>query len=114
MYIYCVHLADSVNNFPRPQQLGVTGFLPSSTLPPPRPQRIDHQPTELLDMRFSANTYSMEVTSDECLSEVRSLLSCSYEITHARSLRGNEAQMFIDFLDRVSELTILFPDNSSR
>jgi len=42
------------------------------------------------------------------VSEVRSLLNCSSEITRARSLRGNEAQMFIDFLDRVSKLTILF------
>lgn len=43
----------------------------------------------------------MEVTSNECLSEVCSLLSCPLKITAARNLQGNDAQVFIDFLDRV-------------
>jgi len=46
----------------------------------------------------------MEVTSDEYLSEVRSLLNCPSKITRVRNLRGDEAQMFIDSLDRVSKL----------
>ncbi|KAF9651759.1 kinase-like protein [Thelephora ganbajun] len=52
------------------------------------------------DTQFWANFYTVEITSDECLSEVGSLLNCSSKITVARSLRGNEAQAFVDFLDR--------------
>ena len=43
----------------------------------------------------------MEITSSECLSEVQFLLNCPSKITFARSFCGNEAQTFIDFLDRV-------------
>ena len=56
------------------------------------------------DIQFPAKLCSMEATSTECLSEVRSLLRCPFKIAAARSLQGNEAQMFIDFLDRVSGL----------
>ena len=37
---------------------------------------IDHQLIESSDMQLWANIYTMEITSDECLTEVRSLLSC--------------------------------------
>jgi len=53
----------------------------------------------------------MDVTSDECLSEVRSLLSCPTKINVTRSFRGNEAQMFIDFLDQVSKIRVLYLGN---
>lgn len=56
----------------------------------------------------------MDVTSNECLSEVRSLLSCPVKITVARSFRGNEAQTFIDFLDQVSRLRLLRIGNLGR
>ncbi|KAF9780033.1 kinase-like domain-containing protein [Thelephora terrestris] len=43
----------------------------------------------------------MDATSDECLSELRSLLRCQTKITAARNLQGNEALTFVDFLDQV-------------
>ncbi|KAF9651394.1 kinase-like protein [Thelephora ganbajun] len=52
-------------------------------------------------MQFWANIYTMEITSNECLTEVRSLLSCRSNINITRNFRGNEAQMFINFLDGV-------------
>ena len=55
-----------------------------------------------LDIQFWTNLYSVEITSSECLSEVQSLLGCPSKIAHARSFRGREAQMFVDFLDQVS------------
>ena len=65
-------------------------------------QWIDHQLIEPLDAQFWAKIYSMDTASTECLSEVQALLICPFKIEAARSLRGNEAQKFIDFLDRVS------------
>ena len=62
------------------------------------------------DTQFPTKLYSMETTSTECLSEVRALLGCPYKIAAARSLQGNEAQKFIDFLDRVSGLFATSPD----
>ena len=44
----------------------------------------------------------METTSDECISEIRSLLSCPSKACLAKRLEGDEAKMFIDCLDRVS------------
>ena len=58
---------------------------------------------QLLDIQFPAKLCSMEATSTECLLEVRSLLTCPPKVAAARSLEGNEAQEFVDFLDRVSE-----------
>jgi len=72
---------------------------------------IDPRLVESLDVQFSTNIYSMEVTSNECLSEIRSLLSCPSKITVARSFQGNEAQTFIDFLDRVSKPCVPCLDN---
>jgi len=63
---------------------------------------IDHQLIEPPDMQLWANIYTMEITSDECLTEVRSLLNCRSNVNVVRSLRGNDAQTFIDFLDKVS------------
>ena len=59
---------------------------------------------ESLDIQFWASILSSEITLDECLSKVRSLLSCLSKITVARSFEGNEAQAFVNFLDRVSKL----------
>ena len=70
---------------------------------PPHAQRIVHRLTEPLDMKFWTDIYSMEITSNECLSAVQSLLSSPSKITAAQSFRGSEAQKFIDFLDRVSK-----------
>ena len=50
------------------------------------------------------NIYTMDVASNECLTQVQSLLSCRSNVNVVQSFRGNEAQMFIDFLDQVSHL----------
>lgn len=52
-------------------------------------------------MQFWTSIYSTEITSNECILKVRSLLTCPSKIAVARSFTGNEAQTFIDFLDRV-------------
>jgi hypothetical protein len=54
------------------------------------------------DIHSSANIYLMEVTSNGCLSGVRSLLSSPSRINTSRNLQGDEARIFIDFLDQVS------------
>ena len=74
----------------------------SNTLPLLHPQLVNNQWADLFDIRFWANIYSMSIDSSQCLSEVQSLLSCSSGIALVRSFRGNEAQMFVDFLDQVS------------
>jgi len=75
-----------------------------------RPHCTNLQLTEPLDLQFWTNIYSMEVASTECLSRVQSLLTCPSKITVARSFRGNQAKMFVDFLDRVSEYHALCLD----
>ena len=84
---------------------------PSGTLPPLLPHQTDHQPIQPPDVQFWANLFSMETASNECLSKVRSLLGCPSGIAVARGFRGNEAQTFVDFLDRVSGLCGLCLDN---
>ena len=54
-------------------------------------------------MQFWARIYSLEITSDECLYEVRTLLNCPSRVAAARGLQGDEAQIFVDFLDKVSD-----------
>jgi len=76
--------------------------------------RIDYQLIESLDMQLWANIYTIEITSDECLTEVRSLLSCRSNMNVARSFRGNDAQTFIDFLDQVSRSCRSYPENQVR
>ena len=83
-------------------------ILPTANVNPVRflsPQINTLRLTGLLDVLFLAKICSMEVTSSECLSEVRTLLSRASNITAARSLQGNEAQVFVDFLDQVSKLS---------
>ena len=46
----------------------------------------------------------MEITSDECLTEFQSLLSCRSNVNAIRAFRGSKAQEFVDFLDQVNEL----------
>lgn len=48
--------------------------------------------------------YNLEITSEDCLSEVRSLLNSPSKISVARNFQGPEAQSLVDFLDRVGEL----------
>lgn len=55
-------------------------------------------------MQFCSDLYALEVTSDECLSKVRFLLSCPSEVSAVRDLQGSQAETFIEFLDRVREL----------
>jgi len=69
-------------------------------------QRIDHRLIIFLGARFSTNIRSTGITSDECISEVQSLLGCSFKITLAMSIQGNEAQTFVDLLDQVSRLWV--------
>ena len=45
----------------------------------------------------------MEIASDECLTEIRSLLSCRSNLNVVRGFKGGKAQEFVDFLDQVSE-----------
>lgn len=55
------------------------------------------------DMQFLTRMYSVEITSDECLSVVQSLLNCPLNMALVRSFRGSDALVFIDFLDQASE-----------
>lgn len=71
-----------------------------------------HPITQSLDTQFWANIYSNKITSDECLSEVRSLLSCPSKIVVVRNFLGDEAQTFIDFLDQVSKLCAPVPQKT--
>lgn len=67
-----------------------------------------------LDPQFWARIYSLDITSDECLYEVRALLNCPSRVTAARNLQGGEAQIFVDFLDKVSDRSTLSPDGRRR
>ena len=71
--------------------------------PLPRLRQIEHCLIESLDKQFWVNIYSIEVTSNECLAKIRTLLGCRSNMNVARSFQGNEAQTFIDFLDQVSD-----------
>ena len=66
---------------------------------------VDRSPAHqfISDVQFWANIYSVKITSDECLTKVQSLLTRRSNMNVARSFQGNEAQTFIDFLDRVSK-----------
>ena len=66
-----------------------------------------HATAPLLGTKLLTNIYAMEITSDKCLSEVRSLINSPSKIQAVRSLQGNEAQKFIDFLDQVSKSPLL-------
>lgn len=68
---------------------------------------------ELSDTQFWANIYSLEIPSNECLSTIRSLLSCPTNINVAMSFQGDEAQKLIDFLDQASKHCSTFFFNST-
>lgn len=70
----------------------------------PLPIMDCHRLMRFPDDRFWASIYSAEITSGECLSNVQSLLCSSCKIAVARTFEGVEAQTFVDFLDRVSEV----------
>jgi len=78
------------------------GAAPSGPLPLPHPQRIGHRLIEASGAQFWTSIYSIDVTSNECPAKVQTLLSCRSSVNVARSLQGNDAQIFIDFLDQVS------------
>jgi len=81
------------------------GADPSGALLSPRPQRAYRRLIiGSLDTRFWSYLYSIEVTSDECLTKVQALVSCRSSIDVIRSFEGNGAKHFIDFLDQVSKL----------
>ena len=77
---------------------------PSHRHPPLRSVRIDRCLAEALDACSLTGEYPMEITPRECFSKIGALLCCPSRVTAARSLRGNEAQEFVDLLDQVSEL----------
>ncbi|KAF9784796.1 kinase-like domain-containing protein [Thelephora terrestris] len=52
-------------------------------------------------MESWAQISSLEITSEESLSELWALLSNPSRVAAARNLQGDEAQTFIDFLDKV-------------
>ena len=80
-----------------------------------RTQRTDHQLTEFSTYKQSwANIYTEDVTSNECHLKVSALFNCQSNVDAVRSFRGNEAQTFIDFLDRVSKLCVPSSNNSTR
>ena len=106
-YINRSHFGGSVNN-PSGRRWSGTANMPcepglSGAIPLLRPQWTGHWFTGSLDVQFWTDIFSMEITSNECLTKVRSLLNCPSKIAIARSFRRNEAQTFIDFLDRVSK-----------
>ena len=73
------------------------------TPPPFCQQWTDSRLTDSSDKQFWTNIYSAEVNLSECLTNVQSLLSCPSKIAVAQSFQGNDAQIFIDFLDQVSK-----------
>ena len=80
--------------------------MPPETVPPSKPllrsPRMNPWLIESSAVQTWESIYSMPITSDECVSEVRSILNCRSKIQSIRNLRGNEAQNFVDFLDQVS------------
>ena len=79
-----------------------------SGAPPLCPSWVDQWLIGPLGMQIRA---SMEITSDECISEVKSLLNCPSKVATARSLQGVEAQTLIDLLDKVRTPTMSCPKN---
>lgn len=60
--------------------------------------------TLALDALFWDTIYSMDIASAEGLSNITTLLHSPQKILDARNLRGDQAQRFIDLIDRVSDL----------
>jgi len=56
----------------------------------------------------------METASDECISEVQSLLSCPPKIALVKHIKESQARLFIDFLDQVSGVCVSFFRNLRR
>ena len=83
----------------------------SSTLPSLHLQAVDDQLVGSSDTQFLKAIHSADVDSSERLSEVQSLLNSPFKVTLVRSLQGNEAQTFIDALDRVSQSWLLCSDS---
>ena len=77
------------------------------------PSLVDQWLIGPLGVRIRTSICSMEITSDECIWEVRSLLNCPLKIATARSLQGVEAHALIDLLDEVRKPTMPRPNNST-
>ena len=59
--------------------------------------------TQTLDALFWDAIFSMDVTSEEGLSKVSTIVRSPSKIAEARSLQGDKAQRFIEQIDRVSD-----------
>ena len=81
-----------------------TGRSTTPPLPFPVPQWVDNQLVSPFNAMFWGNTPSVGIdrSEHEYLSGLQSLLNCPSKITLARSFRGAQAQMTINFLDQVS------------
>ena len=90
-----------------PTEMGPSGASPLC------PSWVDQWLIGSLGVQIRAGICSTEITSDERISEVRSLLSCPFKIATARSLQGVEAQTLVDFLDKVRIPTMSCPNNST-
>ena len=71
-----------------------------------------HRLTKSLDAQSWPNLYTLEVTSNECVSKLRSLLSRPSEIAVARSFQGVEADTLANFLDQVSGPCVSRPQDT--
>ena len=91
----------------RPYEESPPGILPLLHL-----QRPAHRFINPSDTQFWDNFYAADITSNERVSKVWTLLSCSSKIAVARTFRGIEAQTFIDFLDPVSNSCAPYSNNS--
>jgi len=80
-----------------PSEMRVSSTPPLLHLP-----SIDRWLMETLGTPSWTGAYPMDVTSDECFSEIRAFLSCPFRVTAVVGLQGNAAQVFVDFLDQVS------------
>lgn len=56
--------------------------------------------------QFWSDLYALEITSNECLSKLRSILGCPTKIAATRRFQGNDAETFVNFLDKVGYLRV--------
>jgi len=96
----------------RPRQLSVNMSRGKTDTLPLHLQCACHPFIESSDTQFWTSLCTMDVTSDECLSKVQTLLTCPFMIALVRSFRGNQAQMLVDFLHHVSRLCASYSDHS--
>lgn len=61
----------------------------------------------MIDVQFWISVYAVGVTSNECLAQLQTLLSRRSNVDIVKGFKKSEARKFVDFLDRVSGLTLL-------